>query len=70
MTSETLMTLASLGIAVAVALGLVHATFSIAYLIDLLTGHGVPPLRFFGTLLVTCVSTGALTVLARYRNAL
>jgi hypothetical protein len=70
MTSETVMTFASLALAVVVALGLFHASFLVAYLVDLLTGHGVPPLRFLRTLLVTAACAGAAGYAMRLRRAL
>lgn len=69
MTRETVMTLASLGIALAVAVGLIHASFLVGYLVDLLTGHGVPPLRFLRTLLVTCACIVSVGYAMRFRNA-
>ena len=64
------MTLASLGVAVLVAVGLFHASFLAAYLVDVLTGHGVPPLRFLRTMVVTAACAGATGYALRLRRAM
>lgn len=69
MASETVMTFASLLVALLAAVALLYGSFVFAYLIDLLGGNGVPPMRFLGSVIVTGASVGALAALARVRNA-
>ena len=70
MNSETLMTFASLAVALLAAIALFYGNFLLAYVVDLLTGRGVPPGRFLGTLLITAGSAAATVWLVRLRRAL
>ena len=69
MNRETVMTFASLLVAILATVALVYASFSLGYLVDLLTGRGVPPLRFVGAILVTGACAWAVVVALRYRHA-
>lgn len=59
------MSFASLALAILIATGLFFGTFLLAYLVDLFTGRGIPPVAFLGTFVVTATSFAGVTLIVR-----
>lgn len=64
------MTFASLLVALAVAVALFYGNFALAYLVDLVTGRGVPVGRFLGTSVVAFLGVSPAIGLLRLLAAL